>query len=137
MQYADTKLANLVSTIELQRRFERGGGSPDSAVAVHPGLVDTALARGFFRGEVPAILRPLLVPLLDTVFFPFFLRTPQAAARTVLYAATAPADAVAGQYVSGLRVARHAARADDPVLAARLWSASCELTGSQIPAELQ
>jgi hypothetical protein len=101
-------------------------------VAVHPGLVDTSyLARQYFQGRVTlAPLRALTDPLLEHVLCPLFLRTPQAAARLVLKAATAAADEVAGQYMAGRGIARCAAAADDPLLAARLWEHTHELCGA-------
>ena len=49
--YADSKLANLVFTVELDRRFERlAGGQPSrsrrTAVAAHPGITHTNLSSG-------------------------------------------------------------------------------------------
>lgn len=52
----------------------------------------------------------------------------------MLYAATAPAEEVGGQYVgTAPKVSRHSAVADDPALGARLWDLSahlCSLEGS-------
>lgn len=95
----------------------------DSAVSVHPGLVDTALARGYFEGLVPGLLRPLL-----RVVFPVLLRTPASAAKTVVYAATAPE--LAGAYVSDGAVHTPAGLARDVQAAKRLWDVSCELVGT-------
>lgn len=53
---------------------------------------------------------------------------PEAAAETVLYAATAPADEVGGRYCgTAPRVTHHSAAADDPQLAQRLWDLSAHL----------
>lgn len=58
--------------------------------------------------------------------------SPEAAARTVLYAATAPAEEVGGRYVgTAPKVSRHSRAADDPALAARLWDLSAHLCGLQ------
>jgi hypothetical protein len=43
-------------------------------VAVHPGLVDTALARGYFKQTAPRALRPLTDPFFDHLFCPHLLR---------------------------------------------------------------
>lgn len=94
-----------------------------SGVSVHPGLVDTALARGYFESLVPGLLRPLL-----RVVFPVVLRTPASAAKTVVYAATAPE--VAGAYVSDGAVHRAARLARDVDAARRLWDVSCDLVGT-------
>lgn len=101
----------------------------DSGVSVHPGLVDTALARGYFLQLLPGVLQPLLKPL-----FPVILRTPASAAKTVVYAATAPE--VAGQYVSDGRVHPPSKRAQDVGAACRLWDVSTVLVGWETPPEL-
>ncbi len=54
--------------------------------------------------------------------------SPEAAAETVLYAATAPAEEVGGRYCgTAPRVTRHSAAGDDPQLAQRLWDLSAHL----------
>lgn len=58
--YCRTKLANLLFTYELQRRFEASGIS-SIATAAHPGLTNTALADHFFGVK---FLRPILQPFL-------------------------------------------------------------------------
>ncbi len=98
----------------------------DSAVSVHPGLVDTALARGYFCNLIPTLLQPLLNPL-----FPVILRTPASAAKTVVYAATAPE--VAGQYVSDGRVHTPSKLAQRVDVACRLWDVSQVLVGWEAP----
>ena len=49
--YANSKLATLLAAQEWQRRFRSSESMRhDIAVAVHPGLVDTELARGWLTG---------------------------------------------------------------------------------------
>lgn len=61
-------------------------------------------------------------------------RSPEAAAETVLFAATAPAVEVGGCYCgTAPRVTRASKTADDPALAARLWELSAHL--SQLPSD--
>ena len=49
--YANSKLATLLAAQEWQRRFKASESMRhDIAVAVHPGLVDTDLARGWLTG---------------------------------------------------------------------------------------
>ena len=57
--------------------------------AVHPGLIDTDLARSWMRNGCPRPLRRVLHPLLD-IMFPFILLPPRHAAATLLWAASAP-----------------------------------------------
>ena len=51
-----------------------GGGERDAAVAVHPGLVNTALAAGYFKQMPPKLLRPLTDPFFTHAFCPYMLR---------------------------------------------------------------
>jgi hypothetical protein len=55
-------------------------------------------------------------------------RSPAAAADTLLYAATAPAEEVGGQYCgTAPKVGHHSRAAGDPALAQRLWQLSAHL----------
>lgn len=56
-RYAMSKLANLLHMYELDRRL-RAAGSPVIAVACHPGVADTELARNF-PGFMVALFRPV------------------------------------------------------------------------------
>ncbi|KAI7845479.1 hypothetical protein COHA_001027 [Chlorella ohadii] len=130
--YCNSKLCTLLAAKHMDRLLARaapsGDGKRDAAVAVHPGLVNTALAAGYFKQMPPKLLRPLTDPFFTHVFCPYMLRSPEAAAETVLYAATAPADEVGGRYCgTAPRVTRHSAAADDPQVAQRLWDLSAHL----------
>lgn len=99
------------------------------AVAVHPGIVNTALARDYFISTVPSFLHPIITPFLHKYFFPLFLRTPKAAVETVMMACTAPATLVAGNYLSWHgRVATSSKESGDLELASHLWNISCHLS---------
>jgi WW domain-containing oxidoreductase len=132
-QYAATKLMTLLTAKELHRRFQlhstatSGGNPADCAVAVHPGIVDTDLARTYFLNEVPRLLRPLVRPLFEWVLFPVCLKTPEAAAESLMYAATMPG--VGGQYIVDCKPGKCSALADDEAVAGELWKVSEELTG--------
>jgi len=137
--YAQSKLANTMTAAELQRRFDRAAGAhADSrcratAVSVHPGLVDTALARTYFETDwLAKWLAPVGRPLLRALF-PFVLLPPAMSARTLLWAAFAPAETVAGAYVSDCAVKPMARAAEDPAACARLWDVSCKLAGMDDP----
>ncbi|GAA2794205.1 oxidoreductase [Nonomuraea dietziae] len=110
--YGRSKLANLLFTLELQRRAARAGSSLVS-VATHPG----ATATNFFT------LGPLQ-PLLR-----LFLNSPEDGALPSLYAAASP-DIRGGEYL-GPKVKRltPSRTATDEALARRLWEVSTELTG--------
>jgi NAD(P)-dependent dehydrogenase (short-subunit alcohol dehydrogenase family) len=111
--YTRSKLANVLFTYELAERL-RGTGV--TANCVHPGLVATDLMRDW-----PLWLRRLWEP---------FLLTPEAGARAVVWAATAPElDRVTGRYFARTREARSSRRSRDVELRHRVWRVSEELVG--------
>lgn len=80
-----SKLCTLLAAKHLDRLFARataqqlssggtGAAGRDASVAVHPGLVDTSLARGYFKQTAPAVLRPLSDLFFDRLFCPYLLR---------------------------------------------------------------
>lgn len=131
--YGNSKLANLLFALELQRRAS-AAGSPLTSTAAHPGVSATNLVAsrdGMGANPVVRAAAPYVMPLLF-----------QSAARgadPTLYAATA---AEPGSYtgpqllresrgpIGPARLSRHAR--DEP-LAARLWDLSNDLTGSSWP----
>lgn len=128
--YGQSKLANLLFTLELERRLV-ADGSPLRAVAAHPGYAATNLQSGGGR------LRNQLMGLANR----FLAQSDAQGALPTLYAAVV--DLPGGSYVgpdgrgemSGhpTLVGRSAA-ASDGALAAKLWAASEELTGVTYPA---
>lgn len=121
--YGQSKLANLLFTFELQRRFE-GEGEDAIAVAAHPGWTGTDLQRHAWY-----------VRLMNLVI----AMTPEQGALPTLRAATAP-DVQGGEYYGphGFQEMRgypvrvdttDAARSRED--AARLWQLSEERTGVQ------
>ena len=129
--YSQSKLANLLFTLELQRRLAESG-SPVRALAAHPGWAATNL-----QGRTGNKAADSLVKVLNTVI----AQSDEMGALPTLYAATE--DLPGGSYVgpdgrSELRgyptlVGRSAA-ASDPALARELWLASERLTGVSYPA---
>lgn len=114
-EYAVSKLANILFTRELARRF---GDRGLRAVSLHPGTIASEIWR-----EVPPPLRQLMLR---------FMRTPEEGARTVLYCATSPdvlADENGGFYVDCKR-RRPPKLAEDEALATRLWEESVAWTGA-------
>jgi NAD(P)-dependent dehydrogenase (short-subunit alcohol dehydrogenase family) len=127
--YAQSKLANLLFTLELQRRLT-AAGSPVRALAAHPGVAASDLNRN---------LGPVMA-LLDRTVGRLIRQSTEAGARPTLLAATA--DLPGGSYLGpdGPREQRgrptlvgRSAAAGDPDLAARLWTLSTELTGVACP----
>ncbi|MFI9596826.1 oxidoreductase [Nonomuraea sp. NPDC052265] len=110
--YARSKLANLLFTLELQRRA-RTAGTALTSVATHPGATATSI---FKVGP--------LQPLLG-----LFLQSAEAGATPSLYAATSPA-ITGGEFVgprTKLLTPSETARSEE--VARRLWEVSTELTG--------
>jgi hypothetical protein len=81
-------LLHLVMTVD---RNGAPGGIQDTAVSVHPGLIDTELARGWImQGDV---LGRFLLPVVNAVMrplMPWILLPVDYAVNTVMFAATAP-----------------------------------------------
>jgi NAD(P)-dependent dehydrogenase (short-subunit alcohol dehydrogenase family) len=122
--YADSKLANLLFTLELDRRLRRADSNV-RAIAAHPGLVVTAI---YDRpaGQKPGLWDGLL-PLLG--------QGPDKGALPVLFAMTE--DLPGGTFTGpehlfhmrdGAQVIASSATSKNEALAADLWSASEELT---------
>jgi NAD(P)-dependent dehydrogenase (short-subunit alcohol dehydrogenase family) len=124
--YSQSKLANLLFTYELQRRLS--GAGTTIAVAAHPGLANTELAR-----NTPAI----------TAFFYARVISQQAAmgALPILRAATDPG-VLGGQYYGPdgpfearghPTLAESSAQSHDTAIQRRLWTVSEALTGVTFP----
>ncbi|GAB4529068.1 MAG: oxidoreductase [Anaerolineales bacterium] len=125
--YQRSKLANLMFTLELQRRLE-AAGMPSIAVAAHPGVSYTNLARYMLKGFTARLAAPL---------FRLLTQSTEMGALPTLRAATDP-QAQGGQYFGpgGRReirgypvVVQFVDAARDPQVARRLWEVSEKLTG--------
>nr|WP_040685146.1 oxidoreductase [Nocardiopsis halotolerans] len=128
--YAQSKLANLLFTLELQRRLE-AVGSPVLSTAAHPGYAATNLQS---HGANP-VSRWLLL-LGNRVF----AQSPADGALPTIFAATqdVPGAAFAGpKAMGGTRgapaLASRSEAAWDGRAAKRLWALSEELTGVSFP----
>ncbi len=117
--YGNAKLANILFTKELHRRWGDGGVS---AVAFHPGAIASSFAatsRGAWRWMYT---NPVASRLLTPVEV--------GGARLTRLALGKPGvDWTPGEYYARGRVARTSRLAADPVLARRLWQTSAALTG--------
>ncbi len=131
--YGQSKLANLLFTLELQRRLAEAG-SRVRAVAAHPGWSATNL-----QGRTGNAVKNGFMAVGNRLWG----TSAEEGAQPTLFAATA--DIPGGSYVGpgaafGMRgapalVGRTVA-ASDPDMARKLWAASAELTGTEFPAEL-
>jgi NAD(P)-dependent dehydrogenase (short-subunit alcohol dehydrogenase family) len=128
--YAQSKLANLMFTYELQRRLT-AAGAPTAALAGHPGTARTALTR-----HIPAAVQAGYAAVGG-----LFAQSATMGALPVLRAATDPA-AHGGEYYgpSGwgqmqgypVRVSS-TKRSHDVAAQQRLWAESARLTGVTYP----
>jgi NAD(P)-dependent dehydrogenase (short-subunit alcohol dehydrogenase family) len=122
--YGQSKLANILFTLELARRLE---GSGVTANSLHPGTVRTGYgADGDTRGFLALGLK---------VSGPFFL-TPAKGAQTSIYLASSPeVEGVSGQYFVKCKPVQPKGPARDAEEAHRLWRVSEELVGLASPAQ--
>ncbi len=123
--YSDSKLANMLFTLELQRRLTAVGAGV-RAMAVHPGMTRTNLF-GHATG-----LQATLINALGRMVF----QNPERGARSTLFAATE--DIPGGSFVApgGIghmrgfpQIVRPSEGARDATAASRLWTLSARLTG--------
>ena len=116
--YAASKLANILFTVELDRRF---GSAGVTARALHPGVVATSFGKGPDSPKMMGLLMTGLKP---------FLRKPARGAATSVYLATAESSSIdAGIYWSNETPKDALAIAVDEEAAAQLWSASERMVG--------
>ncbi len=125
--YARSKLANLLFTYELQRRFQARGADA-MAVAAHPGTSRTELTRYLEQRWYVRLLMPLMAP---------FSQSAAMGALPTLRAATDP-NVRGGEYYGPdgfMEMKGYPVRVEpipaarDPETARRLWEISEELTG--------
>ncbi len=107
-EYAVSKLANILFTSELHRRY---ASLRISSFAVHPGLVDTEIWR-----KLPFFLRPILK--LKGML------TPEEGARNVLHCAFVASVTHSGKYFSRLTPSSPSTLATNQELAIKLWEQS-------------
>ena len=125
--YSQSKLANLMFTYELARRLSGAGTTTTIAVAAHPGLASTELAR--------------YTPAIAAFFYARVTQQAAMGALPTLRAATDPG-VLGGQYYGpgGLlgtrgypKLAASSRQSRDTAIQRRLWTVSEELTGVTFP----
>lgn len=115
--YGQSKMANLLFSKELARRF---AGTGKSANAIHPGVITTQLWRH---------MNPVTRALFGTLS-PLVLKSTEQGAATQVYAAVHPkASGISGAYFADCNLAKSRSDANDPELARRLWDVSEEIVG--------
>ncbi len=127
--YNQSKLANLMFGLELQRRLSAvPGGTAMGALIAHPGASTTNL----FSTPGAHFVKKIISPMMRFLFQP-----PARGALPLLYAATAEGAEPGGYYgPDGFKemkgapaIAKMPAAAQDRSVAARLWDVSEQLTG--------
>ncbi len=114
--YYQSKLANVLFTLELARRLK---GGQVTANCLHPGVIATQLLDDY-------IGRPRALNFLNRWKNP----PPREGARTSLYLASSSEVAeVTGKYFSDRAEAEPSPQARDPELASKLWDVSARLVG--------
>jgi NAD(P)-dependent dehydrogenase (short-subunit alcohol dehydrogenase family) len=128
--YGQTKLANLLFTLELERRLE-ADGSPVRAYAAHPGYAATNL-----QGRTGNRIGDRLVRLANKIV----AQSEEMGALPILFAATQqlPGGSYVGPDRRGERrghptLVGRSTEASDVELATKLWAASEQLTGVSYP----
>lgn len=124
--YPQTKLADLIFAIELQRRLG-AVGSPIASIGAHPGIATTNLSSNMTG--VFGLLAPIFLPMMG--------QSSAQGALPTLFAATSPAAGPGGYYGpdgAGERkgfpvAAKIPATAKDAKVAKRLWAETERLTG--------
>jgi NAD(P)-dependent dehydrogenase (short-subunit alcohol dehydrogenase family) len=144
--YAQSKTANVLFAVELDRRGEASG---IRAFAVHPGVIATNLSRHMTDQELnqyglPRGARVGFVPAGESVADGGDFKTPEQGAATSVWCAASPQlNGMGGVYCQDVDVAPILAAgsssnvgvrdyAIDPVAAGRLWVLSEELAGVKI-----
>jgi NAD(P)-dependent dehydrogenase (short-subunit alcohol dehydrogenase family) len=113
--YGNSKLANILFTVELARRLE---GTGVTVNALHPGFVATGFARN--NGWLVATVMRIFTPLLG--------RSPEKGAETSVYLASSPeVEGVTGKYFFDSKAISPSPKATDMAVAGKLWEVSAEM----------
>ncbi|GAA1203311.1 oxidoreductase [Prauserella alba] len=133
--YGQSKLANQVFALELDRRL-RAAGEDVVSVAAHPGYSDTGLAPAMARAQRNVVLRTVM-NVGGRLGGLLLAQSTERGAAPQLYAATAP-DVSGGDYFGPLGpgqlrgkpgTVRPVDAAADPATGTALWDLTAELTG--------
>lgn len=119
--YAQSKLANILFTKELDNALKATGIQNINIYSLHPGVVKTELGRHLdttiFRG-VRSLIR----------LFYIFVKTPEQGAQTTIYCAIDEKTMnESGLYYEDCQAINPSPKARNPELAKKLWKRTCEL----------
>jgi len=123
--YGQSKLANILFAREFNKRFESKGVK---AVSLHPGVVDTELARYALEKWYYKLAFFVMAPVRW-----YTIKTPAQGAQTSLYCALCNFDElIGGQYYSDCKPSSNAsAVSKNPEVAKKLWEVSEDLVGQK------
>ena len=139
--YGRSKTANILFAVAFDQRHREGGVR---AVAVHPGVIETELARHVDPGRIEGLIKQINDQLLAEGKGPFQWKTiPQGAATSVWAGVVAPAGEIGGRYCENCHVGKIVSDevtisgasegvrgyALDPQGAEALWKKSEEMVG--------
>lgn len=117
--YGQAKTANILMTVELQRRY---GDRGITALAVHPGTCQTDLGRYMDRKTLKTLFE-----MGPQTFAPENMKSVAQAAATTVWAATEPSlTRHGGAYLADCQIDEAAPTATDPASARQLWQLSQE-----------
>jgi retinol dehydrogenase 12 len=113
--YDNSKLANILFTMELAHRLE---GTGVTVNALHPGFVATGFAKN--NGKV--------IAALVSIFAPLVARSPANGAETSIYLASSPSvEGITGKYFYDSHMIPAAPQATNMMVARKLWDVSAEM----------
>lgn len=116
--YSHSKLCNVLFTHELAKKLQ---GSNVTCYSLHPGAVDTDLARYMNKTLRRFVYRPIAA---------LFFKDVEAGAQTTLHCALQEGiESLSGRYFSNCAVQKGSAKAQDDALAKKLWEVSETLSG--------
>jgi NAD(P)-dependent dehydrogenase (short-subunit alcohol dehydrogenase family) len=116
--YGNSKLANILFTMELARRLEGTEVTGVTVNALHPGFVATGFGKN--NGKI--------IAALVSIFAPLVARSPAKGAETPIYLASSPSvEGITGKYFYDSHVIPPAPQATDMAVARKLWDVSAEL----------
>lgn len=128
--YGQSKLANLLFTLELQRRLD-ASGSGVIATAAHPGMARTNLGSNVAN---------IALKVVAAIALRLFAQDAVRGAAPTLFASTEPIPGGSyagpgnrGEMTGAPKLVSRSAAASDFATAARLWTASEHLTGIRYP----
>lgn len=132
--YGQSKLANILFSKELQQRADQAGRKL-TAVSLHPGAVQTDLARNLIGEEKWQTIQKEGPSFVDSLLFGvlgyFVIPVERGATTQVWLAARQAGSKIGGEYFNKCKVQSLGSAATDMDAAKKLWKASEEMIGQE------